>query len=101
MLRLLVSSFGGVGSKCLVKGLLQTDDQKALSEAHTHLPQPPAAIRGTKVIYVFGDPYDALVSFFQRRTKRTASQGFNGIEGNGDPAWVVRHCRKLGGDCDR
>src|SRR4051812_1073782 len=99
MLRLLVSSFGGVGSKCLVKGLLQTADEKILNQAHTHLRLPPGkdVLDGRKMIYMFGDPYNAVVSFFNRRKMRTRAHGFDGRGGGGDPFWVVKHCRNIGG----
>jgi hypothetical protein len=100
MLRVLVSSFGGVGSKCLVKGLLQTEDQRIMGQAHTHLRRPPEkrALDGRKMIYMFGDPYDAVISFFKRRIRKTRSHGFNTREADGDPLWVVKHCENIGGD---
>src|SRR6185503_3715850 len=100
MVRILVSSFGGVGSKCLVKGLLQTDDETTLGQAHTHMRQPPSrkALDNRAMIYMFGDPFDAVLSFFNRRTKRTLAHGFKSREGGGDNSWVVKHCRNIGGD---
>src|SRR5688572_10504159 len=103
MLRVLVSSFGGVGSKCLVKGLLQTEDEFILGPSHTHLRAPPdkRALDGRTMIYMFGDPYNAVISFFKRRIKRTRSHGFNTREGSGDPLWAVKHCKNIGGDHER
>jgi hypothetical protein len=100
MLRILVSSFGGVGSKCLVKGLLQTQDEALLGPSHTHLRAPPEkrALDGRTMIYMFGDPYNALISFFKRRIKRTAAHGFKGFEREGDIFWALKHCRNIGGN---
>lgn len=100
MLRVLVSSFGGVGSKCLVKGLLQTKDRTILGDAHTHLRAPPEHrdLDGRAVIYMFGNPYNAVISFFNRRMRKTRSHGFNTREGEGDVFWAVKHCRNMGGD---
>lgn len=103
MVRLVVSSFGGVGSKCLVKGLLQTEDKAVLGMAHTHLrvPPPKHVLDGRTMIYIFGDPYNAVVSFFKRRTKKTRSHGFNTREGDGDVFWAVNHCRNIGGEHEK
>jgi hypothetical protein len=103
MLRVLVSSFGGVGSKCLVKGVMQTDDESILGQVHTHLRRPPdkRALDGRTMIYMFGDPYNAVISFFKRRMKKTRSHGFNTREGNGDLLWAVKHCQNIGGEYER
>jgi hypothetical protein len=100
MLPVLVCSFGGVGSKCLVKGLMQTDDETILGQAHSHLRVPPEkrALDGRTMIYMFGDPYNAVISFFKRRIKKTHSHGFNSREGGGDVFWAVKHCRNISGD---
>src|SRR5688572_2856214 len=100
MLRVLVSSFGGVGSKCLVKGLLQTDDLRILKQAHPHLRTPPdaRALDGRTMIYIFGDPFDAVISFFKRRVRKTRTHGFDTREGQGNVLWAVNHCKHIGGD---
>lgn len=101
---LLLSSFGGVGSKCLLKGVLGTGKWHRLRHAHTHMRTPPnaATAERRKIVYMFGDPLDAVLSFFDRRSRgRTILHGFSGKVGPPQMDWVVTHCRHLGGDYER
>ena len=101
--KILVCSFGGVGSKCLVKGILQTDNETLLQKAHIHRRTPPSKneIKGRKVIYVFGNPMNAVISFFQRRDALSQLHGFVTKKDNtGDINWAIKHCVALEGMSD-
>lgn len=94
-----VNSFGGVGSKTFVRAATGLDGIRALAGAHGHHRAPPTWLAGgTRVVYLHGDPRNAVVSFFGRRTGRHERHGFDGKAGNPSPDWPLRHCRNLGGD---
>lgn len=94
-----VVSFGGVGSKLVVKGLCPGQSPKILNSRHHHWRQPPRSLDWqTRVIFLFGDPRDSVISFFNRRNTMHAGHGFQGKDRAGKPDWPQRHCRNLEGD---
>ena len=101
-IKFLVCSFGGVGSKTLVRGVLQTDNLILLGEAHTNRRTPLSEdeIKGKKIIYVFGNPMNAVVSFFKRRDGLSHLHGFGPEKDTGDVDWAARHCLNLEGRSD-
>jgi hypothetical protein len=100
--RFLVATYGGAGSKTLVRGILNQPPPGAspinlVRRHHTHQRVPfPAVPEGKKVIYVYGDPAHSIASFFRRAAN----------EDPDDPHprhanFLVRHCRNLQGDLAR
>jgi len=79
-------SYGGVGSQILLKGILRnlssSNKGTHLLDHHTHKRDPFFYVgRGTKVIYIFGNPMNAVISFF----RRTARKKY----------WMYYHCKHL------
>jgi hypothetical protein len=98
-----VFSSGGVGSKLLVKWLLgPVLNGRRYNKAHYHWRLPPLRLRnGQRAIYMFGDPRDAIVSFFQRRISRHERHGFDSaILTREDPApdWAISALRNIEAD---
>jgi hypothetical protein len=94
-----VNSFGGVGSKTFVRACVGRDGRAALGPAHGHLRTPPASVpRSQRVVYLLGDPWNAVISFFGRRGGRHERHGFDGRGGGPVPHWAQKHCRNIGGD---
>lgn len=91
-----VVSYGGVGSTLFIRSLYHAigiTDVKQISKAHSHGRIPPTRIEPDQnLIYLFGDPRNALISFFQHREKRPNKNGFKEnmtlAEPNED--WVIR-----------
>ena len=72
-----VISYGGVGSKALVRWLSQATDPVRRSRAHTHRRIPPPRVGAAdRLVYVFGDPREAVLSIFNRRIARHERHGF-------------------------
>lgn len=72
-----VISYGGVGSKALARWLLPEAEGADLSRAHSHRRVPPAGVSdGRRLVYVFGDPREAVLSIFNRRDARHERHGF-------------------------
>lgn len=98
-----VLSFGGSGSKALADALfaqMVTGDDIRVADLHSHRRIPPAAIAaGQQLIYVFADPRDAVMSFFERRKRRTTVHNFEGYGGPNIhkpmPQWVMMHLKNL------
>ena len=98
-----VLSFGGSGSKVLADALfaqMVTGNNMRVDDLHSHRRIPPAAIpTGQQLIYVFADPRDAVMSFFERRKRRTAAHNFEGYSGRNShkpmPQWVMKHLELL------
>ena len=69
---------------------------------HGHLRIPPGRIQANKrVLYMFGDPRDAVVSFFDRRNSRHGRHGFNAkIKDVPDDSWVLKHCANIESSAD-
>ena len=97
----LVASFGGVGSKCLTKAVyaaLPAATEQDMKTAHGHWRFPPMKMPSTqKLIYVYGDPRDAVVSFFRRRERRHERHSFapTATMSSENPGWVVKHAANL------
>ncbi len=97
-----VVSSGGVGSKMLVKALkasshLHRTGEREIIAAHSHLRVPPKIISAnTRILYMFGDPRDAVVSFFDRRKSKHDRHGFNTkIIDKPNIHWVLQHCDNI------
>ncbi|MEO1361437.1 MAG: hypothetical protein AAFU81_13945 [Pseudomonadota bacterium] len=91
------ASFGGVGSKILCQSVYAArgvQDRSALSGRHGHrrLPWPHLGGHQTAV-YVFGDPRNAVISFFGQRLRRHSRHGMGAAQetGPGRADWVVQH----------
>jgi hypothetical protein len=83
---IVVATFGGCGSKMVVNWLYQGSDATEKIPLHRHERIPPRAAPRGSVIYVFGDPRNTIVSFFERRNGFTANHGFANKLGTMDPA---------------
>ncbi len=95
-----IYSFGGVGSKQLFNGLKEFfPNPGALLHRHHRIP-PTALGINNQVIYVFGNPMNAVISFFNRRIAVHERHGFaSGTPRNGPRKdWAREHCRKTQGD---
>jgi hypothetical protein len=98
-----VFSFGGVGSKLLVKWLLGPGQkERRYASTHYHWRLPPLRVNeGQRIIYMFGDPRDAIVSFFQRRISRHERHGFDNFSRTKEsPAldWPLKALRHIEAD---
>ena len=93
MNNLYLNAWGGVGSKTLTKNF-----GTSYYVWHTHWPklpilQPsyngeqnefePIINEDTKVLYIYGNPYNALLSYYRRSQV--------------DKTWIQRHCKDLNG----
>lgn len=91
-----VVSFGGCGSKLMTKLLYPSAATAILDRAHVHWRNPPRA-SSANFVYVFGDPRNTVISFFQRRKSRHARHGF--LPGDRmhepQPDFVTRAMRNL------
>ncbi len=97
-MKLLVCSFGGVASKSFIKGVVSASPQQ-VPWHHGHYRQPPARVdEDVRVVYLFGNPMNAVVSFFNRRRSKSRLHGFTQADQHPDPQWAQKHCRNLGGD---
>lgn len=77
----LIVSFGGVGSKMFARWLYPEADVGDLARAHRHWRFAPLAKSSKQtVVYLFGDPRDTILSFFQRRSSRHDRHGFAPLE---------------------
>lgn len=98
-----VVSFGGSGSKVLAVGLFSEmqDGAKHFETIHSHRRLPPRAVpSGMHLIYIYADPRDAVLSFFNRRERRHSNHNFFGAKNASQPKpdWVVQHLRNLEAD---
>lgn len=75
-----VISFGGVGSKMIVRWLYPDREAGYKERSHHHWRAKPEIASGQRFIYVFGDPRNTAVSFFQRKQSRHAGHGFEWSE---------------------
>jgi hypothetical protein len=97
-----VATYGGAGSKTLVRGILNQPPPGASSinlvwRHHTHKRIPDGSIpAGKKVIYVYGDPAHSIASFFRRAANEDPDDPHPGHAN-----FLARHCRNLEGDVDR
>jgi hypothetical protein len=95
-----VISFGGSGSKILADALflaMSEAPRPEVAQLHSHRRLPPASIpTGQHIVYVFADPRNAVLSFFDRRTANHNFAGF-GARSIDKPApqWVLQHMENL------
>lgn len=100
--RFIVASYGGAGSKTLVRGILNqppsgSSPVNLVRRHHTHKRVPYEEVpEGKKVIYVYGDPAHSIASFFRRAAN----------EDPDDPHprhanFLARHCRNIEGDLEK
>lgn len=98
-----VVSAGGVGSKYLLQRILPDADKATWKAQHLHTRRWQKFVgQDNLFVYVFGDPRNSIVSFFNRRVKRGPQHGFK--RGN-TPAkaqprkrWVKGHLENI--ECD-
>ena len=97
--RFIVATYGGTGSKTLVRGILNqpppgSSPVNLVRRHHTHTRVPYDVVpEGKKVIYLYGDPAHSIASFFRRAAN----------EDPDDPHprhsnFIARHCRNVEGD---
>jgi hypothetical protein len=100
---ILVFSFGGVASKRFLLGVSPGKSLDEIRPSHSHMRMPPKTIDvKSKVVYLFGDPMNAVISFFNRRNYLHSRHGYASQsmrESRKD--WAYQHCRKIQGDCSR
>ena len=72
----IVCSFGGCGSKMLINWIYKDSiEVKRLAHLHWRFP----ALEGNqkqKIVYIFGEPRNSVVSFFQRKVRKHERHGF-------------------------
>lgn len=71
-----IVSFGGVGSKLLTRLIHPNLELDSLERRHVHWRHCPPETQEDKFVYVFGDPRNTIISFFQRRVNRHTNHGF-------------------------
>ncbi|WND03334.1 hypothetical protein QGN29_02985 [Temperatibacter marinus] len=107
MQEFIVASFGGSGSKFLVKQILPFYNHlgsKDPDHFHKHIRNPTMhfskhAVK--KILFIHSKPSDALQSFFSRRENITRQHGFTPQNIKGNPKWVKIHCHNLYGRSDK
>jgi hypothetical protein len=97
--RFIVATYGGSGSKTLVRGILNQDPPGSsrinlVRRHHTHQRIPDReAPAGKRIIYVYGDPAHAIASFFRRAANEDPDDPHPGHRN-----FLARHCRNIEGD---
>ncbi|MEM7705944.1 MAG: hypothetical protein AAF358_10355 [Pseudomonadota bacterium] len=97
---------GGVGSKVLCQSFCAAcgvQDRVTIDRSHGHRRLPwPSLLEHQCAVYVFGDPCNAVLSFFSRRIQRHARHGMTWSHAEtpeetkpGDSDWVIRHMSNL------
>jgi hypothetical protein len=93
-----IVSYGGVGSKMLVKWLYPDREPSYQERAHHHWRFPPSGVgENQRFIYVFGDPRNTVISFFQRKLSRHGGHGFEWSEKHLQPyrQWTTLAVKNL------
>jgi hypothetical protein len=98
----IVCSFGGCGSKLLVKELANYIGSKNYGTYHSHIrsPDDKFSSNNQKIIYLHCNPAQAVFSFFERRKMLTEQHGFVPTVRAGSKDWVMKHCSNVGGKVD-
>lgn len=99
-----VNSFGGCGSKLLVKQIAQNlGIINNLNSYHFHSRRidNQKINSADRVIFIYGDPRDAVLSFFERRYSNHERHGFKNNPGLSEESWAYRHCKNIGGDFEK
>jgi hypothetical protein len=100
--QVVVATFGGAGSKTLIRGILNqpppgSSPINLVHRHHTHQRVPYQAVpEGKKVIYVYGDPAHSIASFFRRAANEDPDDPHPGHR-----TFLARHCRNLEGDLEK
>ena len=94
-----VVSFGGCGSKFLVRAICEELGDAQFGRHHSHVREPRRLPVGGQapVIVLFCHPVEAVASFFGRRSGTTSQHGYRREPGPANPAWARQHCQNLGG----
>lgn len=98
----LINSIGGCGSKYLINQITMQSENENSINCHAHVASPLLiGSEKNKVVFVFGDLYLSLQSFFNRRNHITKLHGFtkNRVNSSGNKEWAKAHCKNIGGDC--
>lgn len=98
-----VYSFGGSGSKFLVKRICDEFHLHDYDRYHSHERWPSAQklAEGGRAIFIHAEPIDAVMSFFARRISRTDQHGYHPSDGSGNPLWAMLHCKNISGKFQR
>jgi hypothetical protein len=98
-----VISYGGCGSKFLVRQISNHIGHDNYNAYHSHqrLPDKEFIAQYEKVIFIFGNPIDSVKSFFGRRLKNTKLHSYYSKEGSSDKGWAKKHCKNLKGDFNK
>ena len=96
----IVVTYGGSGSKFLLKNIYPNTEPSKLEDAHSHWRVPPITIEPSqKLVYIFGDPRNAILSFFARRHSLTHLHGFKvqpaEVQKQPRSLWVSHHLSNL------
>jgi hypothetical protein len=100
--RFIVATYGGAGSKTLIRGILNQPPRGSspinlVHRHHTHRRVPDQAVlEGQKVIYVYGDPAHSIASFFRRAANDDPDDPHPGHRN-----FLARHCRNIEGDVQK
>ncbi|MCF6430632.1 MULTISPECIES: hypothetical protein [unclassified Leisingera] len=105
--RTFVVSCGASGSKVFSRFLYPGEDTRQAARRHLHNRNPQEApVQAARFVYLFSDPRDSVISFFQRRLTKHSNHGFASQDGPrqewevAERDWVLRHLRNLGGNGD-
>lgn len=104
MNNIVINSVGGCGSKYLIRQIANQLNVKSFASSHKHIASPlDIPFNVDKVVFVFGDLYLSLLSFFKRRHAITRLHGFYERDHDkpGNVFWAKEHCKNVGGDAGR
>ncbi|MCF6224845.1 MAG: hypothetical protein L3J22_00880 [Xanthomonadales bacterium] len=95
-----VISYGGCGSKFLVRQISRHLGRENFKDYHSHQRTPDKDFldQYEKVIFIFGDPINSVKSFFGRRLKNTKLHSYYSRNGVPDERWAMKHCKHLKGN---
>lgn len=101
---IVINSVGGCGSKYLIRQIANQLNVKSFASSHKHIASPlDMPLEVDKVVFVIGDLYLSLLSFFKRRDSITKLHGFYEREHDkpGNIFWAKEHCKNVGGDAGK
>jgi len=79
-------SYGGVGAHMMLDIFKNVEMVNIDSFQKHHIKTPPKSFgTDTKVVYLYGDPYNAILSYFRRRKQEYIT-------------WTKKHCENIRGD---
>jgi len=80
------TSYGGVGAHMMLDIFKNVEMVDIDAFQKHHIKTPPKTFgTNTKVVYLYGDPYNAILSYFRRRKQNYIT-------------WTIRHCENIRGD---